>query len=395
MKQIQIIGGGFCGLALSYFFIKRGFKVYLVEKNEQLGGLISTHKTPYGLVESAANATLSNAVIENVANDLGITLIPTLPSAKKRFIFRKTLKRWPLSYRASIKMLVTSTKYLLNKKQFSPMPKESVRAWSERVLGKEATDYLLIPALAGIYAGDAEHLSASLILGKFFRKNLIPKGKNKGSVAPENGMGEWILEFKKFLIQNGGSIETVVDLDLPTVFAIPAHELIEYADSIPKLWAICKKIEYIPLASCTLFFSRNSSHLKGFGCLFPKSENFYSLGLLSNSFIFSGRSFESFSETSTCGALNKEVTTLTKEELIEKILADRFKLFSSSEKPIDQRIFYWPKAIPHYTTQLEECLSKLKDLNYRENNFSLFGTYLGDLGLARILPKAQKFVEEY
>ena len=47
-----------------------------------------------------------------------------------------------------------------------PKPFETIADWGRRVLGKGTTEYLLVPALGGIYAGDQNRLSASLIFGR-------------------------------------------------------------------------------------------------------------------------------------------------------------------------------------------------------------------------------------
>jgi oxygen-dependent protoporphyrinogen oxidase len=396
MKKIQIIGGGFCGLALSYFFSKRGFTVRLVEKQETLGGMISTRKHSQGLVETAANAVLSNAVVERVATDLGLTLVPTLPAAKRRFIFRDRPKRWPLSVAASLKFSKVILQFLRRREALRPQPRETIRQWGTRILGQEITEYLLIPALTGIYAGDADRLSASLILGRFFTRQRLPKGKLKGSVAPSGGMGEWITAFAQHLQQNGGSIEREPDFSWPTVFAVPAHELAGYAAQVPELARLTAQIEYLPLVTATLFFPDRAPKLSGFGCLFPRKEGIRALGMLCNHAIFPQRCFQGFSETwISGGAVDPGILNLNDHELVESLMMDRFKLFPSSLDPEHWEICRWPKAIPHYTVELEEIVETLTARNFRENQCALFGTYLGDLGLARILPRAERFVEEF
>ncbi len=396
MKNIQIIGGGFCGLALAYFFTKRGFTVRLVEKQEKLGGLISTHKNSRGLVETAANAVLSNAVVEKVAADLGLTLVPTLPAAKKRYIFRDRPKRWPLSVSASLKLSKVILQYLRHRESLRPQPRETIRQWGARVLGEEVTEFLLIPALTGIYAGDADRLSATLILGRFFTRQRLTKGKMKGSVAPIGGMGEWISAFTRHLEKSGGSIVREADFSWPTVFAVPAHELSQFSAQIPELSRLASKIEYLPLITATLFFPDRAPKLTGFGCLFPRSEGIRALGMLSNHAIFPQRCFAGFSETwISGGAVDPSAVTLNDQALVESLMMDRFKLFPSSLGPEQWEICRWPKAIPHYTVELEALIEALQTKNFRENNCALFGTYLGDLGLARILPRAERFVEEF
>jgi protoporphyrinogen/coproporphyrinogen III oxidase len=397
-KKIQIIGGGFSGLSLAYFFQKKGFSVRLVEKSDRLGGMISTKKLPQGLAETAANAVLSNLIVEEVAKDIGIELIPTLPSAKKRFIFRDFPRKWPISLLDSVFLFFyVLPKFLFRRKSMAPFPQETISDWGKRNLGNKITEFLLIPALSGIYAGDPKVLSASLILGRFFRLETLPKGKWQGSVAPKGGMGDWIDGFHQYLVKGETEFAKVPDFLLPTIFAIPPWDIVKnYSEHLPRLNPILNRIEPLPLVTATLFFPSRAKALEGFGCLFPRSQNIRALGLLCNGYIFSGRTKDSVSETWIHGgALDREVLKLSDHQLIESIQMDRFKLFQSPVEPIHWEICRWPKAIPHYNLSLEHALDELKYENFREGKFFLFGTYLGDLGLARLLPRAKRFVEEF
>lgn len=409
MKKVQIIGGGFCGLSLSYFFLKKGYEVTLVEKQERLGGMIGTRKIPLGIVETAANALLSNEVVERVARDLQLDLVKTLPSAKRRYIFRTQPRRMPLGFHGGWRVASFLFRYFTKSSWAFPLDGESIDQWGQRVLGSEATNYLLIPALSGIYAGDAKRLSASLILNRMLRGVRPPKGKWKGSVAPKGGMYDWIQRFEDYFVRRGGIRAHEPNFDLPTVFAIPAHELSAFQDQIPELWQFCSKIEYLPLVSATVFFSEKTSsesgsnvrnpRIDGFGCLFPKDQGIRALGMLSNASIFPERCWKGFSETwISGGALDSAILQLNDSEIVESLLQDRKKIFPSTMpamEPEHWEICRWPKAIPHYTVDLEFLLKELEKRKFREKHFSLFGTYLGDLGLARILPRAERFVEEF
>lgn len=400
--------------------MKKGYEVTLVEKQDRLGGMIGTRKLPLGLVETAANALLSNEVVERVARDLQLELVKTLPSAKRRYIFRSRPRRIPLGFDGCGKVASFLFRYFTKSPWIFPLEGESIDQWGKRVLGKEATEYLLVPALTGIYAGDAKRLSASLILNRMLRGIRPPKGKRKGSVAPRGGMYDWILGFEDFFLKHGGIRSKEPIFALPTVFAIPAHELATYQDQIPDLWQFCSKIEYLPLVSATLFFSESTSpdattstsksgkgrnpRIDGFGCLFPKNEGIRALGMLSNASIFPDRCWKGFSETwISGGALDPTILEMQDTEIVKSLLQDRKKIFPSTMElametavePEHWEICRWPKAIPHYTVELEFLLKELEKRKFREKQFSLFGTYLGDLGLARILPRAEKFVEEF
>jgi oxygen-dependent protoporphyrinogen oxidase len=394
-KTVQVVGGGFAGLAVAYFLARRGRHVRLVEKTGRHGGLLRTMETPHGLVETAANALLSNALVEETANDLGIALTAAQPTAKKRFIFRGgKLRRFPLNGPAATRFLTqTAPRFLFARKGFTPYPGESIRAWGERCIGAEATEYLLIPALSGVYAGEPDALSASLILGRFFggSRPKVKRGKLRGSVAPKGGMGEFPRAFHRYLEEEGAEFATEAAPNLPTVVALPPPAAAAFLEArAPTLSQHLARIEMASILTATVFLPAHARGIEGFGCLFPRPEGFRVLGILANDRIFAGRVKPGFrSETWIMGgATDPAVVALPDHEIESLIAGERTRLFGGAE--IQQTVITrWPAAIPHYNIRLEQELGALRALHFTENNYVLFGTYLGDLGLARVLTQAE------
>ncbi len=391
--KVQVIGGGFSGLAAAYFLSRAGKKVHLVEESDEWGGILQTIHTPFGLVETAANAMLSNKLVEETAEELGLPLTRTLPSAKKRFIYRgRSMRRWPLSGAASLRFFSeTLPKFLLARASFKPKPQENLRAWGYRCLGEEATEYLLIPALSGVYAGQAENLSATLILKNFFGAKKIPKGKLRGSVAPLPGMGAWSKGFRWYL-EKRITFSKVPKENIPTVVALPPHRAAAFLQNrAPRLAADLQKIEMLPLLSVTVFYPMEAASIPGFGCLFPRIQGFRVLGILANGQIFPERTNNTISETWIFGgATDKDILGLSDEEILLLIQKERQQIFGEFAPFLHHSIHRWPRAIPHYNLELENTLSSL----VREGDYIPFGTYMGDLGLARVLVRAQELAKQ-
>src|SRR3954471_17008863 len=96
-RPVTVVGAGFSGLAAAFYLSRAGFQVEVIEAQAQPGGLISTARTPIGLVESAANALLNSRRVEELFGLCGLELVFTKPDAQKRFIFRRgSARRWPL-----------------------------------------------------------------------------------------------------------------------------------------------------------------------------------------------------------------------------------------------------------------------------------------------------------
>ncbi len=403
MAQIQVVGAGFSGLSAAYFLMCAGHRVHIVETAKKVGGLLDTLQTPYGPFETAANALIANAVVENTAADLGITLAPALKTARKRFILRnKRLRRWPLQSTASLRLMSALIPLLLKRSAspLAPRPRESVRSWGERALGHEATNYLLIPDLAGVYAGDPDRLSASLTLGKFLRTpraRRLPRGKLSGSVAPSQGMGAWAPAFRRVLELNKCVFSNEALTGLPTIIALPPPAAAQFLEKrAPALTAELRKIRMLPIVSVTIFFPPETAGIPGFGCLFPKSEGLRALGVVANDRIFPGRAIDSISETWLFGgALDPEIGKLSDQEILKILLDERARLHGLRPRILYSRITRWDAAIPHYDLSLEGALEHLRLLQFREGHFRLFGNYLGDLGLGAILVRASHLPREY
>jgi oxygen-dependent protoporphyrinogen oxidase len=401
MAEVQVVGAGFSGLSAAYYLMCASHRIRIVDTAARSGGLLDTPQTPYGPFETAANAMIANEHVEKVASDLGLTLTPALKTARRRFILRdRRLRRWPLRPAASLRVLGLALPLRLGRKSpLAPRPHESVRAWGDRALGREATNYLLTPALAGIYAGDPEQLSASLTVGKFFgpRKAAIKRGKLRGSVAPLTGMGAWAPAFERVLRLNRCTFEKNAIPGLPTLVALPPTKAREFLGGrAPALEAELAKIKMLPIVTVTIFFPPETSGIPGFGCLFPKKEGFRALGVLANDRIFPGRARDSISETWLLGgALDPDVLHLTDREILDLVLNERAKLHGLRPRVLLSRVTRWPEAIPHYDLALEGALENLRHLNFREGNFRLFGTYLGDLGLGTVLARASELPREF
>ncbi|HYW74016.1 MAG TPA: FAD-dependent oxidoreductase, partial [Pyrinomonadaceae bacterium] len=282
-----------------------------------------------------------------------------------------------------------------------PRPFETVADWGRRVLGKGATDYLLIPALGGIYAGDPERLSASLIFGKAVLPDHLSttrpvKGKLRGTVAPPDGMQQLIDGLHDYLAQAGVEFlfrhDQPADKNEPTIVCLSASAAAGHLQgSAPELSQVLEKIEMLSLATVTCFYSQDAAQLKGFGCLFPRDQGFRARGVLFNDFIFEGRGPAHAETWIFGGALDAEAVKLTDEEFAQRIAAERQRFYGRRDEPLDMRVTRWPSAIPHYTTELEKILTTFPA---PPKNVALVGNYLGRVGLAKILERAAFVADE-
>jgi len=396
-RPITVVGAGFSGLTTAYLLTKAGREVRIIEKSSRAGGLIRTTRTEHGLVETAANGILNSGRVEAMCADIGVPLLPTRADGRKRFIYRGRPRQLPLTLAEALRIpfgLITNSAHL------RPQPFETIADWGARVLGKGATDYLLVPALGGIYAGDPNRLSASLIFGRANLPDHLQayrpqKAKVRGTVAPPSGMQQLIDGLVDYLRHTGVEIRfsEVVPLNGsdPTVVCLSATAAAEYlANAAPDVAQELARIEMLSLLTVTCFFDKQAAALKGFGCLFPRDQGFRARGVLFNDCIFEGRGPTHGETWIFGGALDPDIVNLNDEEITSTILADRGRFYRQQDNPLAVHIKRWPNALPHYSVDLERTLTKLPE---PPPNIALVGNYLGRIGLAKIFERAAYVVD--
>jgi oxygen-dependent protoporphyrinogen oxidase len=397
MKKAVVVGGGFTGLITAYYLGREGYHVDLYEAGGRVGGLISSERTPYGLVESAANGMMASDDIEELFRDLDVAILhPRREYKRKRFIFRGGLRRWPLSIFETLGMLIrVLPKMLFAKSRLKPAASESVAHWGGRSFGEAATKYLIAPALQGIYAGDIKKMSASSIFGGMFLGG-AKKQRYRGTIAPVNGMGELIQALKTKVEAQGAKIHlntpyAVTSLDVPHVVCVSAAASSKVVQGIDKeLSQQLSKIETLSLVSATLFLENPAKKVEGFGCLFPEGFSVQSLGVLSNTYIFDNRG-PGYSETWILGgARSPELIQRSDQEILSLIRSDRKKLLGEEGKVTGFRIHRWPQALPHFTLEHNTLMRNLKTAK----NLYLNGNYLDVIGLSKIVARTKSIVQE-
>jgi oxygen-dependent protoporphyrinogen oxidase len=398
-KTITVIGAGFSGLATAYFLVKHGCKVRLLEKSNRAGGLIETIQSEHGIVEKAANGILSSAKLEAIAADVGVPLLTTRREGRKRFIYRGKPRQLPLNL---FDLLKTGARVATHATSLSPRPFESISAWGRRVGGGAATDYLLIPALGGIYAGDPNRLSASLIFGKaqlpdHLRTNKPEKGKLHGTVAPPQGMQQLTDGLRAWLEQAGAEVvfnQSVADIGAhdPIAICLSGSAATDYlSEAAPEISEALSAIEMLSLVTVTAFYQPDAAQINGFGCLFPRDQGFRARGVLFNNSIFEGRGPAHSEAWIFGGALDADIIELGDDQFSDLIATEREKFYGRRDEPLALYINRRRKSIPHYTVELERTLINLPA---PPANVALVGNYLGRIGLAKLIERAAVVAEE-
>lgn len=167
---MAIVGGGIAGLAVAHAVRAQAphIEVVVLEGHDRVGGNIRSDRIDGFLCEAGPDGFLDNAPPTlALVDSLGLAprLQPSRDAARRRFIFRRgRLHDVPLSPPAfaSTGLLSAFAKLRVVAEPFAaraPHHDESILAFAERHLGREAAHVLVGSMVSGLFAGDAGQLS--------------------------------------------------------------------------------------------------------------------------------------------------------------------------------------------------------------------------------------------
>ena len=384
MTPAHVIGAGLSGLASAWHLSERGFDVTVFDRAPGPGGLIQTRVTEHGLVETAANAFVRDDVVDGWFARLGLQPLTPRRESRRRYIFRDVKpRRWPLRIGESAGLAWHLGTTAVSRR-FGARDNESVEEWGRRAVGPAATQWLLEPAMQGIYATRAARLNASVLF----------KARKRGRremIVPARGMGEFPQRLHGALVSRGVRFEfgrevSTVETPVPTVIATDAAAASRLVvDLAPVLSQRLAGVRVAPLVTVTQFFEPHPDDVQGFGVLFPEASGVNSLGVLFNADIFEGRSTVR-SETWIVGDRDRRLTGQSDSALLEQLARDRRLLTSRAGVPLASHITRWPHAIPVYDSAIADAQAALSSL---PRHVALAGNYLGRIGVAALLTVAE------
>jgi oxygen-dependent protoporphyrinogen oxidase len=294
-SRVAVIGGGISGLAIASELAATGIDVQIFEASARAGGVIRSERRDGYLCEWGPNGFLDDAEATlALCARLGIRsrLVAANERARRRFIVRGGRLRAlssALSLRGRLRALSGA---LLPGRALGE--DESVAAYAERTLGREAARVLIDAAVTGTWAGNADVLSMRSAFPELARLR-IPKGR---LASFPDGLQELTAALSTSLgsrVRLGTPVLRVEDVDATAiVLACPAWAAAPLLLTLdPELSTLLSGIPSVPVAVVHLgFAAADAAGLSGFGFLVPRGEHTSVLGVLIPSNIFPNRAPE-------------------------------------------------------------------------------------------------------
>jgi oxygen-dependent protoporphyrinogen oxidase len=423
MVDVIIVGGGISGLSLGFFLKKRGIPFMLVEKEERVGGVISSGKRDGFVIDYGPNSLLlTNPSIREVISGVGLEarLQYANKIARNRYILKGgRLRKLPIN---PVNFLFSSLFSIEAKLKVLKEPwvrkgmadvDESLSDFVLRRLGREFLDYAINPFVAGVTAGTPEILSVrsafprihdleqkygSLIKGAIKGRSKRRKDAEIGFIAKDraelisfpdglqelpNAIGSYLEEsiflnsrieeirkvnngvFRVFILSREGQIEANARV---VAFACAAEVLQEHFQD--ETLSGIKKIPMPPLV--VIFLGYKSLQIKrkyhGYGFLVPEKERSNILGAIFGSVIFPQRAeTQGAGITVFMGGMRRmDVLENSDETLIREAREDLRCFVEIYEEPSLVEIRRYETSIPQYIVghnRIEQDIRRFEEKN--------------------------------
>lgn len=425
-SHVVVAGAGITGLATAFTLreaaAQRGLAIELtvLDAAAEPGGHARTIVDGGFVIERGPNGFLDRGA-ETMAliGELGLTdrIVEANVHSKRRFILNHgTLRQVPESPPA----LITSNaigwkgKWDLLREPWAAAPPpdtdETVFAFAERRLGREAAETFVDTAVAGISAGDSRALSVRSQFPALktwenehgsLLKAMLARQKN-GAVRArllsfDRGLGTLTAKLASHLygtVRAQSSIQRIEKVgegwrvhvaDGATVaadhvvLAMPSHAAAPAVAAFDReLSAALTSIPYADLSVVALAYRAEAvaQPLNGYGYLVTRGEDLSTLGVLWESSIFPNRAPEGFVllRVMLGGARRPEVSAFDDTTLAALAVQEVSRVMGISGAPMRQWICRWPAAIAQYNVGHDARIATIRRLVAGHRGLHICGT---------------------
>jgi oxygen-dependent protoporphyrinogen oxidase len=435
VSRTIVVGAGLAGLVRSWTLARRGEEVLVLEASAEPGGVVRSERRNGYLIERGPNTVRPSPELWRLVRDLGLEARALFADARlPRYVdFGGRLQKLPMSPAAllSTRLLSGAGKLRLLSEPFrrrGGRPDESVARFASRRLGPEVAERFVAPFVSGVWAGDAERLSAehafpalarwertrgSLLRGALSER----KTKPAGEPAPPRGLlsfPEGLSEIPRALARElGGRLRTGMAvraieksaegfrvLSGPesfeagrVVIATPADEAARVARELSaEAAAALAAIPSPPLAVLHLSWPEDSSRLdlRGFGHLVAPGADRRILGAVWSSSLFPGRApaGRALFTVFLGGSRDPQAAALPDTGLLSVARRDLEQQLGVRGEPELVAVTRWPRSIPQYEAGHGERLAAVERAERQHPGLAFVGNYRGGVSVADVVRNA-------
>lgn len=440
-KDAVIIGAGLTGLSLAYFLKKAGKNVLVIEKESEIGGVIST-KTENGFTYETGPTTgvLGSLEIIQLFDELNSNCKLQIAdkSANKRYIWKKN--RWNALPTGIVSAISTPLFTLYDKirilgepfRRKGGYPDEPISEMVVRRLGKSFLNYAVDPFLSGVYAGDPEKLITRHALPKLYALEFEHGGFVRGTIAKHRNIDTNKLHSHKhkitrevFSVNKGlknlilalesqigaenilntcqsatvepilGGYKTTFNTSTGDQYKITSDKLVSTV-SASQLGTLLPFVEakklnnisnttYAPVVQIAVGFNQwTGIKLDAFGGLISSKDNRNILGILFPSAIFPNRAPHGGALLSVFmgGIKRPELLNFTDKELTDILLEELRITMKVSTTPDLIRIHRYQNAIAQYDIKTEQRLQTIAEIEIEYPGLIIAGSLRDGIGMS-------------
>jgi oxygen-dependent protoporphyrinogen oxidase len=436
MADVIVIGAGLAGLAAAYRLQNRGLDVQVIERGPVAGGYVRTVRREEWRHEWGPNSFLASAeALRKLAEDVGVTPVAASPLANKRFLFLDgRVQAMPGSPPAAITtgVLPFGAKLRVLLEPFTrvrPTETDSIRAFFEARIGREATERFVDAFVSGVYASDISETSVAAAFPKLYElgkshgslirgflsqprppRDAQKKPAVRGTFSFAGGLGDLPAALAAKLgnrlhlgadvrLSREGAQWRAGEIVAPTlILATPAYVSASLlAHQAPALADALTRVHYNPIAGVHLLFRREDvpHPLDGFGFLAPQREKLQILGCIWSSSLFQVCGPDRVALTCFLGGAHAPALVREPDEaIVERTRADLTKALGIKGAPVDVNIVKHTHAIPQYGLNHLALRAEIRERAAAVPGLFLAGNYLEGVSMSDTVAQGEKAATE-
>ncbi|MAF47009.1 MAG: protoporphyrinogen oxidase [Rhodospirillales bacterium] len=434
--DVAVIGAGISGLATAHELRCRGLDVIVLERqtraggnahSERIGGYLMEHgPSTVNALSPAAQGLSQRLALTDEQCELG-------DGVKRRYLVGggslQGIPAHPLGFLASDYLSLKGRLRLMMEfavPRYRGAGEESIAEFSGRRFGKEFTEKVIDPLVAGIYAGRADQLSVTAGFPKLTQLEQthgsiavgLIKRRRKGAKMPSSRLFSWrngIGTLPARLAANlGDAVKTGVTVRRihrsrngfkvdagaagsvqarALVIATQPHVAAAMLDGVDDVAAAAAgAIAAPPLAVVYLGYRRGQVEhpLDGLGFLSPECEGLSMSGAQFCSTMFPGRAPGGRVSLAAYfgGARAPGLAELPARDLVGLARDEFGDLLGASGEPEVARVRHWPRGLPQYRLGHGQHVADLLDADSRVPGLFITGNYFSGPAVAECIARA-------